>query len=250
MQKQIHIKIFLLLLCTAPFALPAYQANAQEIGGNEKQIDEAEKLKIGRYSEVTFTSGRVSYTNPSLWTNDFYSSIGFRWVSRYLASNLETYIEFEFGETNYKTSPIDGLIRSSSYEKLGYGFIFNKSPKAETSFFVELGAGLFNVDHYVKGEAAWRAPESDEISNRTVTYRNDGISYFLNDIYLNFAIGAKIKNNHKLSLYIQPLSEGDLSARGTSNDGVYPDDAYDYHGKIPQNISNGMMGIRYSYVFR
>ncbi len=241
MKLQLHtpIKTFALILSIASLALPAHHANAQE----------TEKTTINRYSEATLGTGSVSYTDPELWHNDDYHSIGFRWVSDNPQSNITRFIELEASFTNGETPSKDGLIRSSDYEKLGFGYVFNKS-KAETSFFTELAVGVFNVNHYVKGEAAWRAPESDTRSDQRATYQNQGISYAVDSVYLSVGLGVKIKNNHKLSFYIQTMSEGDLSAKSTANDNDYPDDDYDYHGAIPQDISNGMMGIRYSYLFQ
>ncbi len=197
-------------------------------------------------SDEIFTSlANVSYAKPE-WNNNEYFSIGFRTYYTDLETQLRFYLDFELGGTTENTSPIDGLTRNSLYEKIGTGYVFNKG-RAETTLFTELGFGLINIQHYVEGVAAWRSPESDEIYHDRVVYQNSG-GFLIRDSgsYFHIAAGVRIKKHHKLTLYIDYVNDGPLSARNIQTTD-YPDETYYYYGEIPQGITEHIIGLRYSF---
>ncbi len=249
--SSISIKPFALILFIASLALPAHQANAQEVDIyqpeiNEEAIDEVRAVKSTEYTEISTSLGYVSYTDPETWNNNTSYSVAFRDVSKGIYET--TYIEFEMAETLSATSDIDGFRRNSSYQKLGFGVIGNES-NAPTTFFSSFGLGFIRTKHYVRGVNAWRYPESDEIYDDTIIYQNSGL--VISDdagVYVHFGLGIKIKNRHKLSFYIDPIIEGALSARSDVHDANNNEGLY-YYGSIPRQIVNGMAGFRYSYIF-
>ncbi len=260
----ISIKIFALILFIASFALPTHSAHAQEISTdkstkseaeiNQDAIDEAiDKKEETSYNEISTSLGYVSYTDPTLWNNNTSYAVALRHVStdKYGA----TYIEFEMAETLPTTSDVDGFRRNSSYQKLGFGEIYNKS-NAPTTFFLSFGMGFINTRHRVQGVAAWQAPASDEIYDDTVIYQNTGFSLSTDSGgYVHLGLGVKINNRHKLSLYIEPILEGAIAARSDINDNndnenLYNNEDLYYYGSIPRQIVNGMAGFRYSYIFQ
>ncbi len=263
MQKLLHNPITIsALLLFALFSLSAQQAHAQEINSQESDAQESEaqetdaqesdanktnkrkkKKEYATHHEISTSSGQIFYDEPELWDNRYYS-VAWRHVTQYEDGTID-YIGFEAAETLNHTSDIDGLTRRSSYQKVSFGWVFNKSNAPTTSFF-ELGFGLLKSRHYVKGVAAWN-PNSETRYYQQTVYENRGIIY-LGDTGLlaHFELGVKIQNRHRLSLYIQPMFEGDFTARNTTN---YQEEGSHYYGSLPQEIANGMAGFRYSYLF-
>ena len=248
MKKPSHIpiKISALIIFIASAFFSAHHAHAQEIEYHTNDLNEEENIIYNLYNEISLSLGQVSYADSDLWNNNRFYSVAFRKVTQSKDNDIG-FFEFDFGETYPKTPSIDGLTRYSSYQKLGAGFIFNKSPAA-TTFFSEFGAGLFTIRHYVEGVAAWQSPESDEEYEAQIIYENAG-PFLLNElgVYFHLAFGLKVKNAHKFSLYIQSLQEGALTARSNpkyknpnSRDGAY------YYGEIPDRIATTLIGVRYS----
>ncbi len=272
------IKISALTLFIIAFALPIHHAPAQELNAQELNAQELNAQELNaqelnaqenddttqpydyhyhadatRYIEIYTSFGNAYNADPETWNNDNYYAIGFRFANQdkdYRFADA-TYFGFELAETSKAISPIDGLTRQSAYLKLGGGWIYNNTA-APTSSFVELGLGFITTAHFVQGEAAWKSPESEEIYHHQVAYENRGIA--ISDdtgVYLHFGLGVKIKNRHKLSLYISPVYEGRLSARSivdNNEDGSQPESYY--YGEIPDRILYGMAGFRYSYIFQ
>ena len=241
------IKPFALLIFIASLAFPAHQVNADNSATGEAEInDEAiDKKEETSYLEVSTSLGYIFYTDPEKWNNNTSYSVAWRHVSTDKYGT--TYIEFELVETLLATSKIDGLTRNSSYQKIGFGEIYNKS-NAPTTFFLSFGMGFINTRHRVQGFAAWQAPVSDEVYVDTVIYQNTGFSISTDSGgYVHLGLGVKINNRHKLSLYIEPILEGAIAARSDVDD-ANNEDLY-YYGSIPRRIVNGMVGFRYSYIF-
>ena len=245
------IKIFALILCIASFALPVHQVNAQETEIYQPKINEnaIRAVKSTRYEEISTSLGNVFYADPTLWNNDQYNSIGYRFVIE--QDGITGFFDFNIATTNSKTSPIDGLRRQSSYQKFIAGTSFEKN-RAPTRFYVEYGFGLIKTRHSVQGNAAWRSSESDETYGNQIIYENAG-PFLISDagVFAHLEFGIRVQNLHKFSLYIQPIIEGTLTARADTsygkNDGDEPGDNY-YYGEIPDEIINGMIGFRYSYI--
>ncbi|MCH9844079.1 MAG: hypothetical protein K0U39_01085 [Alphaproteobacteria bacterium] len=265
MNKLTHIPINIsaLLFFIASFVLSTHQATAQEI---ETDLPQLYELKLyqpivdekGFHSYTYIPVGQVSYADPELWANNEYYGFGFRFAELYAVAGA--FVDYELGATNAVTSQIDGLNRRSDYEKFGVGVIFNQN-QSGTSLFFGFGGGLINVSHSVKGEAAWGAPESDEVYDNQVIYQNytpllpflllNGVIPDSTGLYFHVEIGLKIKNRHILSFYFQPIHEGTLAARNNvyyNNASTEPNDNY-YYGEIPEKIVESMAGFRYSYVF-
>ncbi len=262
-QLHSHIKPFALILFIASFSLPTHHANAQATGVDETinqeaiAIDQKVDTEIKeRYGELFISSGYAFHDDPEIWNNNTFFSFGFRSVNGNLQSKRKGFIEYEVAGTNQPEGE-DGLIRHSFYQKLGFGYIFNKS-RAETTFFSEFGGGLLKSVHFVEGEAAWRAPASDEEYDYHVEYENSGpfLGSHPTGIYLHLAFGFKIENRHKFSFYIHPMYEGPLSATGEINapsdndDNPYQEEEPYYYGEIPDKITNAMVGFRYSYILQ
>ena len=250
MQKQLQtsIKNFSLFIFIISLFLLAPQVNAQESVENKEKIY---KSVHARYVEFTISGGYVSQFNPDLWNNNQYYSLGMRFS--YQADDGPIgFTNFEFGGTSSAVSSIDGLTRQSSYQKLGIGRIFNKN-SAESGFFAEAEIGLIAVHHTVTGEAAWRAPESDEVYEHQVIYENSGESLLYGaGTYARVAFGVNIKKRHRLSFYIQPIEEYYLTARSApkiieKHQGDL-EEPY-YYGTIPHSITNNIVGIQYGFVY-
>ncbi len=274
MKKPSYLTLFLVVFAVmlttiqAPKEINAQEINAQETDADEPQLylptvdenaPEPEKRYKVNYVELYLPVGQVSYADPETWTNNKYYGLGFRVTE--INSDIDLYFDYELGFTNSATSDIDGLKRKSNYEKFAVGFIANQN-QSDTTLFFGLGVGFINVLHSVEGQAAWRAPESDEIYETRITYQNytpllpfvllggGGLPQEIG-VYLHVEIGLKIKNRHRLSFYYQPIDEGTLAARNDTSyntNQLQPNDNY-YYGEIPDSIVESMAGFRYSYIF-
>ncbi|MCH9845655.1 MAG: hypothetical protein K0U39_09135 [Alphaproteobacteria bacterium] len=246
MNKPLHTpKIFILFIFMTSFAFSAHHANAQEAGANQSRTseskinqeavgsgDEEETDIIKLHREVALSLGNMLYTQPETRNNDEYYSLLWRlFVQTNEGGRLFFFTDLEFASTPSDISDVDGLTREDQYLKLGGGYSFNKT-SAPTTFFSSLGAGIITFEHHVKGVAAWY-PASDTRSFQNIIYENYGI-------YLEAELGFKLQNRHKLSFYyIHSIPQQNLKAR----DNVH------YSVAVPDEIINGIVGFRYSFLF-
>ncbi|MCH9853652.1 MAG: hypothetical protein K0U45_09135 [Alphaproteobacteria bacterium] len=233
----IHVNIFVLLLFITSFALSIQHANAQEIGA------QTEQKKYRAYQEISVSSGNISYAEPDLWNNADYSSIAIRDINQ-VNDYVSFFVNLEAAETNGPPSAIDGLVRTSDYQKVGFGYIFNATTQKTTSF-MELGVGLIGFQHYIE--------ETDKAGNYRVVYENGIFRNGNTGGYLHVAFGIRINDRLKLSFYAQAVEEGTLEGKGSTSNPVLSDNDANENDKQrppipPKKIVNGMAGVRYSLI--
>ncbi len=240
--KQLHIpiKTLVLLLFIASFAFSTKQVNAEE-----------EKKAYRAYQEISVSSGHISYAEPETWNNSQYSSVSLRDINQ-VNNHISFFLNLEATETSGQPSDIDGLIRTSDYQKFGFGYIFNAS-KERTTFFIELGVGLIGFQHYIEEGDDTLQYSENATSEYRVVYENGLLRNDKSGAYLHIAFGIKIKDRHKLAFYIQPVSEGTFEVIGNPREysSSADDNATnetDNFSPVPDKIVNGMVGIRYSLI--